>query len=253
MKSNEKQAIQEHGAVIQAGTEPQPERMKIDLHAHTQYSWDCATLITKIPERLIDQKIIFQAITDHNSMEGALALRDLVERSYPQVHIIVGEEVMTSEGEIIGLFLEKHIQPGLSAQETIEEIRKQDGLVLLPHGFDPMKAFRLRASVREELSDQLDIIETFNARVNADRWNRAAFQFAHSHGLAMSAGSDAHTLRDLGTAWVEVPYLNIRTPQDLLLALQNGVPVGRRVHPGISLAYRLFTLTKNKFKSLFAQ
>ena len=250
MKQQEKQAIQEHGAVIRAGKEPPPDRMKIDLHCHTQYSWDCATPIHEIPPRLIQQQIVVQAVTDHNTVEGGLRVRELVEEKYPQLSIIVGEEVLTTQGEIIGLFLDETIPRGLSAQEAIHEIRRQGGLVLLPHGFDPLKSFRLQAEVREQLIDQLDIIESFNARVNADKWNQAAAAFAQLHDLPVSAGSDAHTLRDFGTAWVEIPYTQIHTPADLLAALRHGIPVGRRVHPALSLFYRLYSLARDKLSDL---
>lgn len=242
----EEQQVQQHGAVITTDEQAAPRRMKIDLHCHTLYSWDCITPIEAIPPRLIEQGIRVQAITDHNAIEGALALRHLVQHEYPQLTIIVGEEVLTSQGEIIGLFLQEHIAPHQSAAETIQQIRAQGGLVLLPHGFDPLKKLRLQPDVRNALKNRIDIIETFNARVNRDKWNRAAAHYAEEAGAYRSSGSDAHTLRDIGGAWVEVPRMPIETPKDLLRALENGVPVGKRVHPGISLAYRLFDAARAK-------
>ncbi len=245
---DEQREAQDKGAVMKDGDESTPNRMKIDLHCHTQYSWDCVTPIEAIPPRMIETGIRVQAITDHNNIEGALAARRLVQKEYPQLDIIVGEEVLTDEGEIIGLFLKEHIPRGLSAIETIARIRGQGGLVLLPHGFDPLKKLRLRPDVRNELRNQIDIIETFNARVNRDKWNQAAAHYAEESGAYQSSGSDAHTLRDIGGAWVEAPYMRIDTPADLLKALEGGVPVGKRVHPGISLLYRLFDAARGQLR-----
>lgn len=186
-----------------------------------------------------------QAITDHDQIWGAQKLQEMVEEEklkkagFP-LTIIVGEEVSTIYGEIIGLFLKEKIPAGMSPKETVEAIKEQDGLVLLPHGFDPLKRWRLQPAALEMIEDEIDIVETFNARISQLRWNQAAVEWSKVHKRPMSAGSDAHTLADIGSAWVEVPVRQVKTPQDLLTALESGVPVGEWTHPVIAFAYKFW-------------
>lgn len=206
--------------------------MKIDLHCHTEASADCITPIELIPQRCLEQGIRIQAITDHDEIWGAQEVQKLV-RNNPELEleIIVGEEVMTNMGEIIGLFLNEKIEPGLSPEETVRQIRAQGGLVLLPHGFDPIKRFRLKDSAREAIAQDIDIVESYNARISNLKWNQAAADWAGAHDLPVSAGSDAHLLTDIGAAWLEAPFELVNTPQDLLHSLQQGVPTGIWTHP----------------------
>lgn len=206
--------------------------MKIDLHCHTEVSADCITPLELIPTRCLQQGIRIQGITDHDEISGALELQEMV-RNDPDLElvIIVGEEVMTNMGEIIGLFLKERIEPGLSPQETVRQIKEQDGLVLLPHGFDPLKRFRLKDVAREEIADQIDIVESYNARISNLKWNEAAAEWAKARDLPVSAGSDAHLLSDVGAAWLEAPFQLVNTPQDLLHCLEQGVPTGIWTHP----------------------
>lgn len=206
--------------------------MKIDLHCHTEASADCITPIELIPQRCLEQGIRIQAITDHDEIWGAQEVQKLV-RNNPELEleIIVGEEVMTNMGEIIGLFLNEKIEPGLSPEETVRQIRAQGGLVLLPHGFDPIKRFRLKDSAREAIAQDIDIVESYNARISNLKWNQAAADWAEAHDLPVSAGSDAHLLTDIGAAWLEAPFELVNTPQHLLHSLQQGVPTGIWTHP----------------------
>lgn len=149
--------------------------MKIDLHCHTEASIDCITPLVSIPARCLERGIHVQAITDHNEIWAAEKLKaQTTSDPSCDLTILVGEEISTSEGEIIGLFLHEKIEPGLSPEETIRQIREQNGLVLLPHGFDPLKRYRLRPDARERLVDEFDIIETFNARISRPKWNDIA-------------------------------------------------------------------------------
>lgn len=209
------------------------EYMKIDLHCHTEASLDCITPLEEIPARCLERDIRVQAITDHNEVWGAKKLKEQTD-SDPSCNltILVGEEISTSEGEIIGLFLQQKIEPLLSPEETIRQIKEQNGLVLLPHGFDPLKRFRLQPAARERLADEFDIIETFNARISRQRWNDTAVTWAKENEKLMSGGSDAHRLKDIGAAWTEVPQLSIRTPADLTAVLKVAKqPQGHWTHP----------------------
>ena len=227
--------------------------MRIDLHCHTEASVDCLTPIELFPERLREQEIQVQAITDHNEVWGAQKLRDLVQAATetadlprPPLTIIVGEEVTTLEGEIIGLFLKEKIPAGLPATEVVARIKDQGGLVLLPHGFDMLKKGRLRSAALAQVADDIDIVEAFNARISFQRYNRQAEVWAAQHQVVTSAGSDAHRLADVGVAWTELPDQPINGPDDLLKALAEGEIMGQWTHPVIAFAKKMFEQTKQR-------
>lgn len=219
--------------------------MKMDLHCHSEASYDCITAIADFPDRCLANSISVQAITDHNEIWGAQELKKLVDKRNGQKHnsqltIIVGEEISTNEGEIIGLFLNKKIERDLSPEETVKQIRAQGGLVLLPHGFDPLKRWRLTPEARARIADSIDIVESFNARISLPMWNRKARSWAQQRHLPISAGTDAHTLADVGTAWVDAPMRPIESPQDLLTALNRGTPQGNWTHPVFAFVYKVW-------------
>jgi len=225
--------------------------MRIDLHCHTYVSGDSITPIEDIPARCRERNIAVQAITDHREIRGAQQLKALVEEEADEagndLTIIVGEEVKTWEGELIGLFLKERIESGLSPEETVRQIKAQGGLVLLPHGFDPLKLIRLRPEARERIAASIDIVETFNARVSRPRWNRLATEWAAARGKPMSAGSDAHTLDAIGRAWVETPDQPIEGPQDLLVALRQGTPKGTWTHPLLDVVRLIWNSLRRTF------
>ena len=233
------------GAVVEKKGGAEPWNMKIDLHCHTEASADCSTPLELFPARCRARGVWVQAITDHNEIWGAQKLQEMVEEEkikkagFP-LTIIVGEEVSTIHGEIIGLFLKEKIPAGMTPRETVDAITEQGGLVVLPHGFDPLKRLRLQPAALETIEDEINVVETFNARISQLRWNQAAVDWAKLHGVPMSAGSDAHTLSDIGSAWVEVPVQKIQTPQDLVKALAAGVPVGEWTHPVVAFAYKFW-------------
>jgi len=229
--------------------------MRIDLHCHTRISSDASTPIKAIPARCREQKIAVQAITDHREISGAQQVQALVEGALGEAGddliIIVGEEIETNEGELIGLFLEERIESGLSPEETVRRIRAQGGLVLLPHGFDPLKLVRLRPEARQRIAGSIDIVETFNAHVSRPRWNQMAAEWAAAQGKPMSAGSDAHTLDAIGRAWVETADRLIRGPQDLLEALRQGTPQGRWTHPLLDTARVVWNYLRRTLRRLW--
>jgi len=152
--------------------------------------------------------------------------------------IIVGEEVMSSAGEIIGYFLKDEIPKGISPQEVMAHIKNQGGLVCLPHPFDGFGRYPLKAEYREELLSQIDIIEVFNARSIRNNFSDQARLFAKQHGFLCSAGSDAHSAREVGNAYVDMPSFD--GPDEFKIALGKGQIFGRknsiidRVATGIS-------------------
>jgi predicted metal-dependent phosphoesterase TrpH len=253
LSTQQAEEVETVGAVIEPEGRPQLGMMKIDLHCHSQASPDCVTPLVDIPARCAQRQIGVQAITDHNLIWGAQKLRDLVAEqagdTTPRLKVIVGEEISSTEGEIVGLFLKQRVEAGLTPEATVEHIKAQGGLVLLPHGFDPLKRFRLRPEALVRIAGAVDIVETFNARISNPRWNRAAVQWAEAHDVLMSAGSDAHTLVDIGSAWVEVPAQQVHSPQDLLDALQDGVPVGEWTHPIIAFLFKMWDRLLRKLRA----
>jgi predicted metal-dependent phosphoesterase TrpH len=223
--------------------------MRVDLHCHTETSWDCSTPISLFPDRCRERKIAVQAITDHDEIWGAQRLKALVEEQNDPLTIIIGEEITTREGEIIGLFLKEKIEPGLSPEEAVAQIKGQGGLVLLPHGFDRLKRGRLATAAIGRIAAAIDIVETFNTRISHPRYNREAALWAQARGLPMSGGSDAHTLADVGSAWVEVPAQAITGPDDLLRALTGHTPTGDWTHPVLAYAYKTWDRLRRRFNT----
>jgi predicted metal-dependent phosphoesterase TrpH len=239
---------------VSAGQPPQPPDSKpllrIDLHCHTEASHDCVTPLAQIPGRLVLRGIHVQAITDHDQIWGAQKLKEMVEASEQwrdKLTIIVGEEVSTTEGEIIGLFLTERIPPGLSPEQTIAKIKAQGGLVNLPHGFDPLKRHRLKLPARERVGKDIDIVEVFNARISNRKWNTAAADWAAAHGKAQATGSDAHTYADLGCCGADSTWIGkIATPADLMAALAASKVNGKWTHPAIAFALKSVYWVKRK-------
>ena len=204
--------------------------LRADLHIHTRFSHDCATSPEKLVARCLRQGITCIAVTDHNTIQGALAVRELA----PFI-VIVGEEVKTSAGEITGLFLSEEISPGLPPLETALRIKDQGGLVSIPHPFDQFRSSAISHDALEEVLPLTDIIEVFNARSTFDHANRLAQELAQAHGLAASAGSDAHTLLELGRTYVSMPEFD-GTAQGFLASLRQGSLVTHRTSPLVHLA-----------------
>jgi predicted metal-dependent phosphoesterase TrpH len=203
--------------------------LKADLHVHTEYSLDCNTPLEKIVGRCIEKGINCVAIADHGTAEGALKLRETAS-----ITIIVAEEILTPHGEIMGMFLNETIPSGLPVAETISRIRAQGGLVCIPHPFDTIRKSALQSHIIEEIVDQIDIIEVLNARVMIPQNSAKARAFARQHGIVQGAGSDAHTLREIGNAYIEMPDFKGR--DDFLDALRKGKIRGHMTNPVIHFA-----------------
>jgi predicted metal-dependent phosphoesterase TrpH len=212
--------------------------LKADLHVHTHYSRDCITSPERCVSRCLKLGINCLAVTEHNNVEGALAVQHIAP-----FKVIVAEEVKTREGELTGLFLKETIPPGLTPEETIERIKAQGGLVSLPHPFDRVRREPLRAGARQRILSQLDVIEVFNSRTTFRGDNERARRLAEELGLPMGAGSDAHSPWELGTTYVEMP--DFEGPQEFLEALRQGRIVGRLANP---LVHVISTLAKFRWR-----
>lgn len=178
---------------------PENHLLRIDMHLHTHASWDCLSDPEKVLERAVARGLDRIAITDHNRIWAA---REMARR-HPD-RIIPGEEVKTAEGiDVIGLYVKEEIPRGTPAREACARIREQGGLVYLPHPYARGKGGSGRYA--EELADHADIVEVFNARLRDPALNRAAADLADRRSLPGGAGSDAHTLWEVGGARVELP------------------------------------------------
>lgn len=191
------------------------ERLRVDMHIHTRISFDCRSDPESVMERALEVGLGRVCITDHNEIEAALQLAD----RYPN-RVIPGEEVKTAEGvDITGLYLSEWIPRGTPARETCERIREQGGLVYVPHPFAGGKGGGGR--ILSEIEDLVHIVEGFNARLHDARLNERAVAWAGARGLPLGAGSDAHTLGEIGNAWVDLPPFD-NDPRSFLAALEHG-------------------------------
>ena len=164
------------------------------------------------------------AITDHNALAGALDFHTRAPDRF-----LVGEEIDTNEGELIGLFLEEMVPGGLSLQETIARVRAQDGLVGASHPLDRWRDKGIGAETLEAIHEQLDFVEVLNARMIHDSDNQQAQEMAARWGLPGSAGSDAHAPFEVGRAYVDLPAFEGR--EDFLDSLGQGEICGRVSSP----------------------
>ncbi len=199
----------------------------VDLHMHTDHSHDCATPVEVLLATAREQGLGAIAVTDHNEISGALETRELADRlgPHPPVKVVVGEEVKTaSEGEVIGLFIEERIPRGLTLAETVAEIKRQGGVVYVPHPFDRMHAVPDYEHLLPVL-EEVDAIEVFNPRVAIGAFNEEAARFAAKYRLAAGAGSDAHVAQGLGS--VRVRMRDFDGPQEFLQSLRDAEIVTR--------------------------
>lgn len=195
--------------------------MRVDMHIHTSGSFDCLSPPEAVLRIARSRGIDRICVTDHNEIDAARRLRD----SHPD-RVIVGEEVKTAERvDVIGLFIEERIPKGTPARETCERIRAQGGLVYMPHPFARGKGGGGR--ILMEIGDLIHIVEGFNARLHDPVLNERAMMWAKNADLPVGAGSDAHTLREVGRAYVDMPPFEI-TPDSFLEAVAAGRIRGRR-------------------------
>jgi predicted metal-dependent phosphoesterase TrpH len=185
---------------------------------------DCYTPLEKIVARCCETGINCIAVADHGTTAGALKLRELAP-----FKVIVAEEILTPAGELMGLFLSETIPSGLSPQETINQIRDQGGLVCIPHPFGRWPLQNSNKLTSPGILSQVDIIEAFNARTFFPSSSSKAWKLASQLGLSVSAGSDAHTISEIGRAYVEMPEFD--GPSDFLDCLSKGKIWGRRSSP----------------------
>ena len=198
------------------------EFVHVDLHMHTDHSADCATPVDTLLSTAKAVGLGAIAITDHNEISGALEARERADG----IKVIVAEEVKTADqGEVIGLFIEEKIPRGLTLAETIAEIRRQGGLVYVPHPFDRMHSVPDYEHLLEVVED-IDAIEVFNPRVAFSAFNEEAARFAAKYRIVAGAGSDSHVAQGLGS--VKIRMRDFDGPEEFLESLRDADIVRKR-------------------------
>jgi predicted metal-dependent phosphoesterase TrpH len=175
--------------------------LKLDMHVHTSYSPCGRVSVEKVLATCLKRGLSGAAITDHNTIKGALALKKIAP---PDFLVIVGEEIKTQEGEIIGYFLKEEIPQGLSLEETMGSIRSQDALVAVPHPCDSFRKSKITKEALSRIIDKVDILEVFNSRNILNKDNQEALGLAKQHNLALLVGSDAHLACEIGKSYIEI-------------------------------------------------
>ena len=189
------------------------------------WSGDSTITPDELQECVAASGIDVLCVTDHNAIRGAI---ELVEQL--PCRVIVGEELKTHAGEIIGLFLKERIPQGIRPEEAARNIREQGGIVYVPHPFDPIRN-NLRSDVLDELVglDLVDGIEVLNGKTSLKSLNKKALDYASEHDLAIGAGSDAHVAEAIGAAYMQMPDFD--NPADFLKSVRSGQPVGHYYDP----------------------
>jgi PHP domain/Glycosyltransferase Family 4 len=195
----------------------------VDLHMHTDHSYDCATPVEVLLASAREQGLGAIAVTDHNEISGALEAQAQATRA--GVKVVVGEEVKTAgEGEVIGLFIKERIPRGLSLADTVAEIKRQDGVVYVPHPFDRMHSVPDYEHLLEILDD-VDAIEVFNPRVAISAFNEEAVRFAAKYRVVAGAGSDSHVAQGLGS--VRIQMRDFDGPREFMQSLRDAEIITR--------------------------
>ena len=212
--------------------------LRVDIHMHTRFSPDSGAPPASIVERCLETGLNCIAVTDHNTLDGALEVRDLAP-----FQVIVGEEVKSAGGDIIGLFLEHEVPRGLTAAETVRAIREQGGLVLVPHPFDRFRPSAIEDDALLDILPEVDALEAFNAHNLLMRDNDRAAALCREKDLIAVAVSDSHTPLELGRTYMETPEFD-GTPAGFKEALSRARLVKKRANPVLRLATGYFKLRR---------
>ena len=215
--------------------------LRADFHMHTHFSPDCVTKPQALVDRCLEVGLSCIAVTDHHTIQGSLAVRELAP-----FFVIIAAEIKTTAGEVTGLFLSEEIPRGLSPVETAQRIKAQGGLVSIPHPFDRFRRSPMSLQGMEEVLPYADIMEAFNARTTLLRDIAKGHRLAVEHDLLVTAVSDAHTLGELGRTYTEMPEFD-GTPQGFKAALADARLVERRASPLVHFASTIEKLRNRYF------
>lgn len=216
---------------------------KVEFHCHTSASRDSLTrpadLVAAARRKGIDRLVV----TDHNTIAGALAAQ-----SHDPERVIVGEEIMTTRGEILAAFVQEEVPAGLSPQETIRRLRDQHAFVSVSHPFDRLRSGGWQEADLIEIVPLVDAIEVFNSRCTLPGFNGEARRFAERHRLAGTVGSDAHAAFELGRSLMQLSPFD--GPDALRKVIRVGIPQVRWSPPWYRLFSRYAVLYKKVTRAL---
>jgi len=214
-----------------------PRMLSVEFHCHTIASKDSLTRPAALVDACQRKRIDRVIITDHNTIAGALAAQSLDPE-----RVIVGEEIMTTRGEILAAFVTEEIPAGLSPQETIRRLKEQGAFISVSHPFDEFRKGAWKLGDLLEIIPDVDAIEVFNSRCMLPRFNNAAKNFAEKHGLAGTVGSDAHAAFELGRGLMLLNPFN--GPHEMRAALRSARAVTHPSPPWFHLVSRYASLRK---------
>lgn len=179
-------------------------KLRYDLHIHSKYSCDGYCDPKVLVKTAIKKGLSGIAVTDHNTLKGGLKTKKYETNDF---HVIVGSEVSTNRGEVIGLFLTEEIKSNIFT-EVIEDIEEQNGIVITPHPFDDVRGNGI--NLQKQDVKLVDFVEVFNSRCLLQKYNDKAYEFAVKNNLKFTAGSDAHFANEIGKAGIITPDEDIR-------------------------------------------
>jgi predicted metal-dependent phosphoesterase TrpH len=209
---------------------------KVEFHCHTEFSRDSLTEIDRLVETARQKGVDRLVVTDHNTIQGALRARELA----PDL-VIVGEELLTTRGELLVAFIQEELPRGLEPMVAIEKLKAQGAFISVSHPFDRRRhGWALQDLLA--ISPYVDAIEVFNARCQLPVLNKMAADFAREHQLAGTAGSDAHTLGEVGRATFRVPAFS--TAAELRGVIAQAIIEGRLSSPFIHISSPVARLYK---------
>ena len=218
-------------------------KLRADFHSHSHYSKDSLINPRTFIDRCVAKGVDCIAVTDHNEIEGAFVIEKLASDTAAPLKVLIGEEVKTSEGEIIGLFLKEKIARDMSPEETVRAIHEQGGLAIIPHPYDIFRRSVLTDEAIERVKHDVDAIEGFNCRNILSKHDAKARALASEVDKPFTLGTDSHSPMELGGAQLEID--DFETPEDLLRVLRGGRIVGGRATP---VVHWLSTYAKVRWK-----
>jgi predicted metal-dependent phosphoesterase TrpH len=211
--------------------------IRVEFHCHTIYSKDSLTP----PERLVKacrrKGIDRVVVTDHNTIAGARVAHALA----PEL-VIVGEEIMTTHGEILAAYITEEIPAGLSPQETIRRLKEQGAFISVSHPFDVYRSGHWDKQDLLDILPYVDAIETFNSRCWSPEFNHQAQRFAEEHNIPGTVGSDAHAPLEVGRAVLLL--VQFQGPDELRAVIRRGIPKVRWSSPWVHLLSRYAVIRK---------
>jgi predicted metal-dependent phosphoesterase TrpH len=211
--------------------------MRLEFHCHTVFSKDCLVQPDRLVQCAMDKGIDRLVITDHNTIAGAL----VAHREFPR-KVIVGEEIMTTQGELLTAFVTSEIPAGLEPQDAISRLKQQGAFISVSHPYDRHRKGAWREADLLKILPLIDAIEIYNSRCTQPRHNTDAREFAERHDLAGTVGSDAHTCWEMGRATQLLP--DFETAADLRRAIRQAQYSTRWSPPWIHLTSRYAVLRK---------